>query len=204
MPVPRFVDELASRVEAEVSSHDARAYHNDLVDTAFMQLAIQLSHENVQLGGGPFGAVVTAGQRVVAAGVNCVLTSGLSIAHAEIVTLTRAQRQLKRTGLAHVHAPLTLYSSTEPCCQCFGAVVWSGVARLVCGARSEDAEAIGFDEGPKPSDWSAELARRGIAVQRDLCREAARNVLQTYVERGGPIYGAGKDWLPRTPKDQGP
>jgi len=198
--VPRFVDELASRVHAEIAEIadlSAQGAQPDELDTAFMRLAIRLSHENAQLGGGPFGAVVTAAGRVVAAGVNCVLTSGLSIAHAEIVTLMRAQRQLKHTGSAHTHAPLTLYSSTEPCCQCFGAVVWSGVTRLVCGARSEDAEAIGFDEGPKPADWSAELTRRGIAVQRDLCRDAARTVLQTYADNGGPIYGVGKDWLPR-------
>jgi hypothetical protein len=34
----------------------------------------------------------------------------------------------------------------------FGAVPWSGVRRLACGARDEDASDIGFDEGPKMAD----------------------------------------------------
>ena len=46
-----------------------------------------------------------------------------------------------------------LVASTEPCFMCFGAVPWSGVRHLVCGARSEDAEEVGFNEGPKPAEW---------------------------------------------------
>jgi tRNA(Arg) A34 adenosine deaminase TadA len=175
IPVPSFIDELVS----QAGVLDA--------DEARVRLAIQLSHENVQRGGGPFGAVVMAGSQVIAAGVNLVLASGLSIAHAEIIALMRAQQALQ-SGLA-VLGPLALYTSTEPCCQCFGAVVWSGVTRLVCAATTQDAEAIGFDEGPKPPAWSAELEQRGIAVELRVCSSEARAVLQEYAQRGGPIYG---------------
>src|SRR5262245_26742688 len=118
-----------------------------------MALAVALSRENLERGGGPFGAAVFAGERLIAAGVNCVLESGFSIAHAEILALMTAQRRL---GPAHeVRVPLTLFASTEPCCQCFGALIWSGVRRLICGATTADAEAVGFDEGPKPEAWQA-------------------------------------------------
>ena len=155
-------------------------------DDSRMQLAIQLAHANIEHGGGPFGAVVFSGTNVLAAGVNLVLDVGYSIAHAEIVALTHAQHRLR-----HIvnPGPLTLVTSTEPCCQCFGAVVWSGIERLVCGAISADAEAIGFDEGPKPSAWVAELQRRGIQVTERVCRDAARGVLEEYKRRGGTIYG---------------
>jgi tRNA(Arg) A34 adenosine deaminase TadA len=112
----------------------------------------------------------------------------MSIAHAEIVALMRAQLSLQ-AGLL-VAGPLTLYTSTEPCCQCYGAVVWSGITRLVCGARTADAEAIGFDEGPKPARWQEELERRGIRVTEGLCVDEAREVLQRYIDRGGRIFGS--------------
>jgi tRNA(Arg) A34 adenosine deaminase TadA len=174
--IPPFVDELVQNAGALKD------------DAAFVRLAIALSRENVEQGGAPFGAVVAAGERVVAGGVNRVLASGMSIAHAEIVTLMRAQLILQNM---QVEGPLTLYTSTEPCCQCYGAVVWSGVSRLVCGATTADAEAIGFDEGPKPEHWQAELERRGISVTQAVCVADARAVLQLYVARGGRIFGSG-------------
>ena len=45
-----------------------------------------------------------------------------------------------------------------------------------------------FDEGPLPADWVGELERRGIAVSRDLHREAACEVLRAYGALGGTFY----------------
>jgi tRNA(Arg) A34 adenosine deaminase TadA len=156
-------------------------------DEARMALTIRLSAENVARGGGPFAGAVFLEERLLAVGVNLVLQSGFSIAHAEIIALMRAQAAL---GSAALNAqPLTLFASTEPCCQCFGALVWAGVRRLVCAATTADAEAVGFDEGPKPDAWVSVLERRGIAVQQGLLRAEADSVLRSYVERGGVIYG---------------
>ena len=153
-----------------------------------LRLTIELSRVNVERGGGPFGAAVFAGSLLVAAGVNCVLSSGLSIAHAEIVALMRAQRVL---GGQHgqPEGPYTLVSSAEPCCQCFGALIWSGMDQLVYGANRADVEAIGFDEGPKPERWAEVLRGKGIAVIEELCRTEACGPLEQYAQRGGPIYG---------------
>lgn len=177
--IPDWVDQVVAEFPERFDEEDAR-----------MRLAIRLSLENVLRGGGPFGAVVFAGPQVIAAGVNRVLDSGLSIAHAEIVALMRAQTRLAaQGGSAPGAAPMSLVTSTEPCCQCYGAVVWSGVERLVCGAITSDAEAVGFDEGPKPSSWQHELEKRGISVRQAVCREQAAEVLREYGRRGGPIYG---------------
>ena len=73
---------------------------------------------------------------------------------------------------------------------CLGATPWSGVRGPVCGARDEDASAIGFDEGEKPIQWVPALERRGITVVRDVLREEAASVLREYVENGGEIYNA--------------
>jgi tRNA(Arg) A34 adenosine deaminase TadA len=156
-------------------------------DESRMALTVLLSAENVARGGGPFGGTVFLDDQLLAAGVNCVLESGLSIAHAEIMALLRAQAAL---GKAALEGPaLTLFASTEPCCQCFGALVWAGVRRLVCGATTADAEAIGFDEGPKPAQWVSVLEQRGIAVRQEVLRSDAQRVLNDYAAGGGRIYG---------------
>jgi tRNA(Arg) A34 adenosine deaminase TadA len=142
----------------------------------------------VARGGGPFAGTVFLQEQLIAAGVNRVLESGLSIAHAEIMALIRAQTVLGAQATLAA-PPLTLFASTEPCCQCFGALVWAGVRRLVCGATTADAEAVGFDEGPKPDAWVSVLERRGISVRQGLMRADAERVLRSYVARGGRIYG---------------
>lgn len=176
LEIPSWVDEVVTGFEQPLSSDEAR-----------MALTVRLSQENVLRGGGPFGGSVFAGERLLSVGVNLVLGTGFSIAHAEIVALMRAQSALGEASLTP--PPLTLYASTEPCCQCFGALVWAGVQRLVCGANTADAEAVGFDEGPKPEAWVHVLARRGITVTEGVLRVEARAVLADYVARGGKIYG---------------
>ena len=100
----------------------------------------------------------------------------------------------KRTGThdlsAAAGAPFELVSSAEPCAMCLGAIPWSGVRRVICAARGEDACEIGFDEGAKPADWVGELRRRGIEVVRDLLRPEAQAVLRRYAQTGGRIYNA--------------
>jgi len=159
-------------------------------DVERMELAIELSRLNVERGGGPFAALVFSGEDWLGAGVNRVMDSGFSIAHAEVLALMTAQ-QRRRERLADVGRPLTLVTTTEPCCQCFGAMIWAGVERLVCGATTADAEVIGFDEGPKPEGWVRVLERRGVSVATEVGRERARVVLQQYASAGGKIYGAG-------------
>jgi tRNA(Arg) A34 adenosine deaminase TadA len=176
LEVPAWIDEVVAQLSEPLVSDEAR-----------MALTVRLSRENVARGGGPFAAAVFAEERLLAAGVNLVLSSGFSIAHAEIVALMRAQVALGAASLSP--PPLTLFASTEPCCQCFGALVWAGVRRLVCGANTADAEAVGFDEGPKPAAWVRVLEQRGIAVTEGVQRNDARAVLDDYVARGGRIYG---------------
>jgi len=160
-----------------------------------MRFVLDLSRQNVQHGtGGPFAAAVFENDgRLVAAGVNLVVTAKCFVFHAEIVALVLAQRIMDRYDLSdggRLH--YDLFATTEPCAMCFGALPWSGVQRLVCGARDEDARAIGFDEGPKLIDWVTALNDRGIAVVRDVLRMDAVAVLQNYAATGGTIYNAGR------------
>ena len=154
-------------------------------------LAIELSRRNVEArSGGPFGAAVFApDHRVIAIGVNRVLPHTTSLAHAENMAYMLAQQRLQTPRLNDVLAPVTLATSSQPCCQCYGATIWAGIDRLLIGARAEDVmELTEFDEGPLPADWIGELERRGIAVTRDVLRQDARAVLRAYGEGGGERY----------------
>lgn len=157
-----------------------------------MQLAIALSKESVlKKTGGPFGAVVVHEEtgELVSVGINLVTTAGLSIAHAEMVALSLAQLLVGQWNLSH-SGPLQLVTSCEPCAMCFGALPWSGISSLICGARKQDAEAAGFDEGDKPDQWVSSLQRRGIEVQRGVLSADAGAVLDYYRDNGGAIYNA--------------
>ena len=156
---------------------------------ARMGLVIQLARTNVARGtGGPFGAAVfdIESGEIMAPGVNLVVPANAALAHAEMLAIAFAGRALDTFDLG-VRAT-ELVSSAEPCAMCLGAVPWSGVRRLVCGARDEDARRIGFDEGDKPTDWVGLLRKRGIEVVQDVFRTEATSVLEDYARAGGPIY----------------
>lgn len=160
-------------------------------------LAIELSRLNVAAAtGGPFGAVLFDADehRMVSVGVNRVLPHTCSVAHAETMAYMLAQQRLQRARLNRdlddrVIGRYALATSSQPCCQCFGATVWAGIDRLLIGARAEDVEALTrFDEGPLPADWVGELEKRGIEVVRDLRRDDARAVLRRYGELDAGHY----------------
>lgn len=156
-----------------------------------MEFVIGLARANIRhRTGGPFGAAVfDAAGNLVSAGVNLVETANCSILHAEMVAIALAQSALGRYDLSDGNRlAYELVTAAEPCAMCFGAVPWSGVSRLVCGARDADARAIGFDEGPKMAQWQEALAERGIAVVRDVLRKEATAVLHDYRAAGGIIY----------------
>lgn len=156
-----------------------------------MRLALKLAAGNIKNNGGPFGAAVFERQsgRLVAPGVNLVLQTNCSVVHAEIVAIMLAQQQVNNFDLGAPGLPdLELVSTTEPCAMCLGAIPWSGIGSLVCGARDEDARSIGFDEGDKPAKWYYQLQSRTVAVTRDILREEAISVMQQYIAAGGIIY----------------
>ena len=177
--------------------HDAvdttRTYASDAEKVA---LAVALSRGNVEhASGGPFGAAVFgADDRIAAVGVNRVLPHSCSVAHAEMMAYMLAQQRTQRARLNRdaddrAVGPITLATSSQPCCQCYGATIWAGIDRLLIGARAEDVMALTpFDEGPLPADWIGELEKRGIAVTRDIERDAACDVLRMYGEDGGSRY----------------
>jgi tRNA(Arg) A34 adenosine deaminase TadA len=159
-----------------------------------MQFVVEASRRNVVEGMcGPFAAAVFERDsgRLVSLGVNLVALTGVSILHAEMVALALAQKKVGSYDLsAEGLTAHELVSSAEPCAMCLGAIPWAGVKRLAAGARTEDVETAGFDEGAKPPDWRAEFARRGIETLVEVERKAAAAVILEYARLGGVIYNS--------------
>lgn len=165
-----------------------------------MDVALHLAERNITEGtGGPFSACVFErdGGRLVAAAVNIVLPSRCSVAHAEVLAIMLAQQALGTHDLAAPGLPAhELVTTAQPCCQCFGALWWSGVGRVVIGASGDDVTSLtGFMEGPLPDNWAARLAQRAplppVEVVHGCRRERARALLEDYVQRGGVVYNPG-------------
>jgi tRNA(Arg) A34 adenosine deaminase TadA len=197
------VSELATRFSAGIpgwvvaeltTTDDALATLDDR-----MALVNRLAARNLREGGGgPFAAVVIdadSGQ-VVSAGVNQVLAANLSVVHAEVMALSLAQTALGTWDLGGPeYPPMQLVVNWRPCVQCYGAVLWSGIASLViAGEGAELEELTSFDEGPMRDDWQAQLAARGIEVVVGVRREQAVEVFREYgevVARGdAQVYNA--------------
>lgn len=137
-------------------------------DKKFMQLAIDLSIENVAQGGGPFGAVIVRNGEVIATGTNRVTESCDPTAHAEVSAIRAACAALgdfKLTGC-------TVYSSCEPCPMCLSALYWAGVERIFYGNTKQDAASINFDDSFIYDQLALDYTQRAIPCINIMRKEA--------------------------------
>ena len=184
LEVPHWFDDIIPDLNRRYSSDEEK-----------MQLVIDLSAENIRRGGGPFGAAIFDGatHQLIAPGVNRVVGNNSSVCHAEMMAIMSAQQVINHFNLSAVIPSVELATSAEPCAQCFGAIPWAGLTRVLCGARSSDVCAIGFDQGPKPSNWVDELKKRHIEVVCDVLRDKAKKVLKLYECSGNVVYNGSTD-----------
>lgn len=169
---------------AWLQAAEAAAQQHRITDPAEqLRFTINLAVQNVQHGtGGPFAAAIFKAEsgELIAAGVNCVVPSSQSWAHAEMIAFARAQNILGTHNLSGC----VLVTSCEPCAMCYGATPWSGVDAVIYGAPGDFARAVGFDEGDKPADWEQALHRRGIRTLGPMEHEAAREPFDLFAKQG--------------------
>lgn len=178
-PIP-----MPSWLVTEENENADRVFAGDEVKVRF---TVELAMENVRHEtGGPFAAAIfdLRTDRLIAAGVNVVVPSKQSWAHAEMIAFAHAQNKLGRGSLEGC----VLASSCEPCAMCNGATPWSGVEELIYGATGDMAESVGFDEGYKGAQWKEAFARRGIRVAGPLLGEDAFVPFALYRQKNGTIY----------------
>ena len=107
----------------------------------YMKLAKALSEENLSTNsGGPFGACIVKNGNIIGKGSNHVLSHNDPTAHAEIVAIREACRNLGTYDLSGCE----LYTSCYPCPMCLSAIIWANIGKVYYGNTKEDAANIGF------------------------------------------------------------
>ena len=154
-------------------------------DASKMSAAIYLSRLNVSHETGtPFAATIVnrADNKLVSIGVNSVLRLNNCALHGETMAIMMANAALESCSLKMENGPgYELFTSCEPCAMCLGAIFWSGVTRVVWAATRDDAERLGYDEGPVFAASHEYLRQRGITLEHmPSMRQTAVDVLQEY------------------------
>jgi len=136
----------------------------------FMRKAIALSVENINNGGGPFGAVVVKDGKIVATGVNRVTANTDPTAHAEVNAIRKAAKKLGTFDLEGCD----IYTSCEPCPMCLGAVYWAHLDKMYYGNTKTDAKNIGFDDSFIYDEIDLKPENRQIKTVQKLPEEAIK------------------------------
>lgn len=134
-----------------------------------MRAAIRLSIQMMRRGqGGPFGAVIVKGGKIVGRGCNQVTSSNDPTAHAEVVAIRDACRRLKTFSLEGCD----LYTSCEPCPMCLSAIYWARLRKVYYGNTRKDAAKIAFDDDFLYREVALPIARRALPMKPLLRSEA--------------------------------
>ncbi len=128
----------------------------------FMAEAVRLGALSVRKGGGPFGAVIVKGGKVVGRGHNRVTLDKDPSAHAEVQAIRDACRRLKTFSLEGCD----VYASCEPCPMCLSSILWSRAARVFYATTRSDAERAGFDDAAFYDELRMRPAGRILPIKR--------------------------------------
>jgi len=138
-----------------------------------MRLALEEARNALHLGEVPIGAVIAEEQDVISVGFNQPIRAVDPTAHAEVVAIRKAARELSNYRLSG----LTLYVTVEPCMMCVGAIVQARIGTLVYGAPEPKFGAV---------ESLVDLRRIGIphrlAIVSGILEQECRKVLQDFFQ----------------------
>lgn len=138
-------------------------------DELYMREAIRLSFETMRSNrGGPFGAVIVKDGKIIARGINKVVSTNDPTAHAEVVAIREACNTLQTFQLTGC----TIYTSCEPCPMCLAAIYWARPDKIYFANTKTDAAQIGFDDAFIYQEINCELIERKIPAIQILHSEA--------------------------------
>lgn len=153
------------------------------MDNPFMARAIRLSIDNVNSGrGGPFGAVIVKNGSPIAEAANQVTFTNDPTAHAEVLAIRAACKQLNVFDLEGCE----LYTSCEPCPMCLGAIYWARLARIYFACGAADASRVGFDDSLIYREIATPHARRAIPMIQ-MMRDESLAAFRAWEEKPNKI-----------------
>ncbi len=145
--------------------------------------AIRLSIQNIRDGnGGPFACVIVKDGKIIARGTNLVTTTNDPTAHAEVIAIRNACKELKTFQLSGCE----IYTSCEPCPMCLGAIYWARPDAIYYANDRSDAAKIGFDDEFLYEELSKKLSQRKIPTKQ-LMREEALSAFHEWGQKQDKI-----------------
>lgn len=142
-----------------------------------MQLALREAHKGILKGnGGPFGAVIVKGRKVVALGHNQVLKTNNPTRHAEVCAISTASKKL---GTPHLTG-CEIYSTTEPCPMCFSAIHWARIDKVYYGTSIQDVARLGFNELSISNFTMKKLGKSPIAISNGILNKECIELLKCW------------------------
>ena len=107
----------------------------------YMEIANDLARDNLNTKvGGPFGACVVRNGEIIGKGSNHVLSDNDPTAHAEVMAIRDACKNISSYDLSGCE----LYTTCYPCPMCLSAIIWANIEKVYCGASRIDCDNIGF------------------------------------------------------------
>ena len=153
-----------------------------MTNPEFMQEAVQLSLENMRAGkGGPFGAVIVKDGEIVGRGANNVTSLNDPTAHAEVMAIRDACKNLWTFQLTGC----TIYTSCEPCPMCLGAIYRARPDAMYYANTKHDAANIGFDDA---------------FIYEELAKPESERTLKTYPMPTEEALNVFKEWKEKSDK----
>ena len=145
----------------------------------FMQEAINLSRSGIMNNeGGPFGCVIVKDDIIIGKGNNRVISDNDPTAHAEVVAIRTACKNLNSFHLEDCE----IYTSCEPCPMCLGAIYWARLKMVYYANNRKDAAGIGFDDSMIYDEISMDLTNRRIPIIA-LRKEEALKIFEEWKDK---------------------
>ncbi|SDD85460.1 tRNA(Arg) A34 adenosine deaminase TadA [Algoriphagus faecimaris] len=144
-----------------------------------MRKAITLAKEGMEAEkGGPFGCVIVKDGKIIGKGSNSVLKNNDPTAHAEVVAIRDACKNLGHFQLEGCE----VYTSCEPCPMCLGAIFWARPSKVFYACTKEDAADAGFDDDFIYEEIKVDPADRKIPMLNGM-REASQKIFELWKEK---------------------
>lgn len=145
----------------------------------YMEIAKNLSEENlIANNGGPFGACVVKDNKIIGKGSNHVLCNNDPTAHAEIMAIRDACKNINSYDLSGCE----LYTSCYPCPMCLSAIIWSNIKKVYYGNTKEDADKIGFRD-EFIYDFIKDMSNKEILDLESMDREETIKTFNKFTEK---------------------
>ena len=152
-------------------------------DNQWLEQAIELSRQGMKSGeGGPFGCIIVRQGQIVGRGSNKVTSSNDPTAHAEVVAIRDACKNLGSYQLADCD----IFTSCEPCPMCLGAIYWARPSRIYFACTHIDAAEAGFDDSFIYKEINITPSERKIPSY-EIMREEGKKVFSNWISKSDKI-----------------